>query len=167
MPMLFLTLFFSCDEKPEDQTLEIHHLKPDDIRELTEYKDNKKYYELVRDDFFALKNFDATNESHKIKVDSFVVNYLKNDNFLRDNDNAIWSLIFFKYGDGINENTKHEFDTDYTIHKLFAFKKRQVAYSFDSKTHYLGTSYFFNKGDSIVEEKRPIISDYFKNNSHQ
>ncbi len=114
--------FVSCNVQPKNQTLEIYHLKPNDIGELTEYKDNKKYYELVRDDFFALNNFDATNESHKIKVDSFVVNYIKNDNFLRDNANARWSLIFFKYGDGINENTKHEFNTDYTIHKLFNFR---------------------------------------------
>ncbi|PID68473.1 MAG: hypothetical protein CR968_01505 [Flavobacteriia bacterium] len=87
--------FVSCNVQSKDQTLEIYHLKPNDIGELTEYKDNKKYYELVREDFFALKNFDATNESHKIQVDSFVVNYLKNDNFLHDNDNARWSLIFF------------------------------------------------------------------------
>ncbi len=167
IPVLMAIMFVSCNVQPKDQTLKIYHLKPNDIGELTEYKDNKKYYELLRDDFFALKNFDATNESHKIKVDSFVVNYIKNDNFLRDNDNAIWSLIFFKYGDGINENTKHEFNTDYTIHKLFAFKKRQTAYSFDSKTNYLGTSYFFDKGDSIVNEYRPIVSDYFKNNNHQ
>ncbi|PIE48513.1 MAG: hypothetical protein CSA40_00050 [Flavobacteriales bacterium] len=111
-------LFVSCNVQSKDQTLKIYHLKPDRIRVNTDTVGKYGWYAKTRNDFFVIKNFDATNESHKIKVDSFVVNYLKNDNFLRENDNARWSLIFFKYGDGINENTKHEFNTDYTIHKL-------------------------------------------------
>ncbi|PIE48512.1 MAG: hypothetical protein CSA40_00045 [Flavobacteriales bacterium] len=159
--------FVSCNVQPKDQTLKIYHLKPDRISVNTDTIGKYGWYAKTRNDFFAIKNFDATNENDKIKVDSFVVNYLKNDDFLTKNDNAVWTLIFFKYGDGINENTKHEFNTDYTIHKLFAFKKRQTAYSFDNRTNYTGTSYFFNKGDSIVNEYRPIVLDYFKNNNHQ
>ena len=162
-----LIIFASCNSK--EKALKIYHLKPNSIGELTEYKKNKKYYELDRDDFFAIKNFDATNDNHKVKVDSFVINYIKNDNYLIKNKNARWSLIFFKYGDGITESTKHQFDTDYTIHNLFAFEKRQIYYAFSSRKEdkkYKYTGYYFKRGDSITNEKRKIIVDYFKNKSH-
>ncbi|MFL0105086.1 hypothetical protein, partial [Tenacibaculum maritimum] len=97
---------------------------------------------------------------HKTKVDSFVVNYIQKDSFLYKNKNVHWSLVFFKYGDGIDENTEHRVDTDYTIHTLFAFKKREVVYSFALRDHI--PTYYFKGGDSIVHEDRKIISNYFK-----
>ncbi|WP_159296471.1 hypothetical protein R8G64_15365 [Tenacibaculum maritimum] len=80
------------------------------------------------------------------------------------NKNARWFLTFFKYGDGIDENTKHAYNTDYTIHMLFAFEKQQIAYSFNSryKKGYKKVNYYFKDGDSIVHEDRKIISNYFK-----
>ncbi|MGB0788698.1 MAG: hypothetical protein ACPGQR_04100 [Marinirhabdus sp.] len=123
------------------------------------------WYSKTRSDFFAVKNFDAANAQHKTEIDSFVVNHIKKDSFLVKNKNAEWSLVFFKYGDGIDKNTAHRYDTDHTIHKVFAFKKRLIAHSFSSGAGYLGTSYYFNKADSIVDEKRKIISSYFKNTS--
>ncbi|MFL0171706.1 hypothetical protein, partial [Tenacibaculum maritimum] len=101
---------------------------------------------------------------HKTKVDSFVVNYIQKDSFLYKNKNTRWFLTFFKYGDGIDENTKHAYNTDYTIHTLFAFEKQQIAYSFNSryKKGYKKVNYYFKDGDSIVHEDRKIISNYFK-----
>ncbi|MFL0086743.1 hypothetical protein, partial [Tenacibaculum maritimum] len=103
-------------------------------------------------------------EKHKTKVDSFVVNYIQKDSFLYKNKNTYWSLVFFKYGDGIDKNTKHAYNTDYTIHTLFAFEKRRCYYSFSSRFQkgYIATGYYFKDGDSIVHEDRKIISDYFK-----
>ncbi|WP_407268099.1 hypothetical protein [Tenacibaculum maritimum] len=156
--VLIMGLLFAC--QPKDKSLKIYHLKPNDIGKFPHYKENKKYYELSRDDFFVIKNFDKENEKHKTKVDSFVVNYIQKDSFLYKNKNARWFLTFFKYGDGIDENTEHRVDTDYTIHTLFAFKKREVVYSFALRD-YIPT-YYFKGGDSIVNEDRKIISDYFK-----
>ncbi|WP_407265488.1 hypothetical protein [Tenacibaculum maritimum] len=162
--VLIMGLLFACQSKDKDKSLKIYHLKPNDIGKFPHYKENKKYYELSRDDFFAIKNFDRENEKHKTKVDSFVVNYIQKDSFLYKNKNARWFLTFFKYGDGIDENTKHAYNTDYTIHMLFAFEKQQIAYSFNSryKKGYKKVNYYFKDGDSIVHEDRKIISNYFK-----
>ncbi|MFL0143720.1 hypothetical protein, partial [Tenacibaculum maritimum] len=118
------------------------------------------WYSKTRSDFFAIKNFDRENEKHKTKVDSFVVNYIQKDSFLYKNKNTRWFLTFFKYGDGIDENTKHAYNTDYTIHTLFAFEKQQIAYSFNSRYEkgYKKVNYYFKDGDSIVHEDRKIIS---------
>ncbi|MFL0146471.1 hypothetical protein R8G64_15380 [Tenacibaculum maritimum] len=139
--VLIMGLLFACQSKEKDKSLKIYHLKPNDIGEFPHYKENKKYYELSRDDFFVIKNFDKENEKHKTKVDSFVVNYIQKDSFLYKNKNAKWSLTFFKYGDGIDENTEHRVDTDYTMHTLFAPKKEIAIYTFDSKIGYRGSFY--------------------------
>jgi len=166
--VLFFTVFcflFSCKAKNEDQSIKIYHLKPNLIIEKSEYKINKKYYSLDRQDFFTIKNFDITNENHKIKIDSFVINYIKNDVFLIKNDNAIWSLRFFKYGDGITENTKHEYDTDYYIHNLFAQNKEICNLYFDTRIGYISTNYLLSYNPKkINKEKRKLILKYFENN---
>ncbi|CAA0165103.1 protein of unknown function [Tenacibaculum maritimum NCIMB 2154] len=161
--VLIMGLLFACQSKEKDKSLKIYHLKPNDIGEFPHYKENKKYYELSRDDFFAIKNFDKENEKHKTKVDSFVVNYIQKDSFLYKNKNAKWSLTFFKYGDGIDENTEHRVDTDYTMHTLFAPKKEIAIYTFDSKIGYRGSFYWIKQENfESNDEKRKIISDYFK-----
>ncbi|WP_407323906.1 hypothetical protein R5O24_14665 [Tenacibaculum maritimum] len=161
--VLIMGLLFACQSKEKDKSLKIYHLKPNDIGEFPHYKENKKYYELSRDDFFVIKNFDKENEKHKTKVDSFVVNYIQKDSFLYKNKNAKWSLTFFKYGDGIDENTEHRVDTDYTMHTLFAPKKEIAIYTFDSKIGYRGSFYWINQENfESNDEKRKIISDYFK-----
>ncbi|WP_407268102.1 hypothetical protein [Tenacibaculum maritimum] len=161
--VLIMVLLVACQSKEKDKSLKIYHLKPNDIGEFPHYKENKKYYELIRDDFFAIKNFDKENEKHKTKVDSFVVNYIQKDSFLYKNKNAKWSLTFFKYGDGIDENTEHRVDTDYTMHTLFAPKKEIAIYTFDSKIGYRGSFYWINQENfESNDEKRKIISDYFK-----
>ncbi|MFL0128635.1 hypothetical protein V2625_13850 [Tenacibaculum maritimum] len=163
--VLIMGLLFACQSKEKDKSLKIYHLKPNDIGEFPHYKENKKYYELSRDDFFVIKNFDKENEKHKTKVDSFVVNYIQKDSFLykNKNKNAKWSLTFFKYGDGIDENTEHRVDTDYTMHTLFAPKKEIAIYTFDSKIGYRGSFYWINQENfESNDEKRKIISDYFK-----
>ncbi|MCD9612068.1 hypothetical protein [Tenacibaculum maritimum] len=161
--VLIMGLLFACQSKEKDKSLKIYHLKPNDIGEFPHYKENKKYYELSRDDFFVIKNFDKENEKHKTKVDSFVVNYIQKDSFLYKNKNAKWSLTFFKHGDGIDENTEHRVDTDYTIHTLFAPKKEIAIYTFDSKIGYRGSFYWIKQENfESNDEKRKIISDYFK-----
>ncbi|CAA0188742.1 hypothetical protein AQ1689_70060 [Tenacibaculum maritimum] len=161
--VLIMVLLLACQPKDKDKSLKIYHLKPNDIGEFPHYKENKKYYELSRDDFFVIKNFDKENEKHKTKVDSFVVNYIQKDSFLYKNKNAKWSLTFFKYGDGIDENTEHRVDTDYTMHTLFAPKKEIAIYTFDSKIGYRGSFYWINQENfESNDEKRKIISDYFK-----
>ncbi|MFL0122855.1 hypothetical protein [Tenacibaculum maritimum] len=161
--VLIMGLLFACQSKEKDKSLKIYHLKPNDIGEFPHYKENKKYYELSRDDFFVIKNFDKENEKHKTKVDSFVVNYIQKDSFLYKNKNAKWSLTFFKYGDGIDENTEHRVDTDYTMHTLFAPKKEIAIYTFDSKIGYRGSFYWIKQENfESNDEKRKIISDYFK-----
>ncbi|WP_407264291.1 hypothetical protein [Tenacibaculum maritimum] len=161
--VLIMVLLLACQSKEKGKSLKIYHLKPNDIGEFPHYKENKKYYELSRDDFFVIKNFDKENEKHKTKVDSFVVNYIQKDSFLYKNKNAKWSLTFFKYGDGIDENTEHRVDTDYTMHTLFAPKKEIAIYTFDSKIGYRGSFYWIKQENfESNDEKRKIISDYFK-----
>ncbi|CAA0252653.1 hypothetical protein [Tenacibaculum maritimum] len=160
--VLIMGLLFAC--QPKDKSLKIYHLKPNLVHVNKDTIGVYGWYSKTRSDFFAIKNFDKENEKHKTKVDSFVVNYIQKDSFLYKNKNAKWSLTFFKHGDGIDENTEHRVDTDYTIHTLFAFEKQQIAYSFNSryKKGYKKVNYYFKDGDSIVHEDRKIISDYFK-----
>ncbi|MEM6736485.1 MAG: hypothetical protein AAF620_10505 [Bacteroidota bacterium] len=155
--MLFL---FACNVKQENGPLEIYHLEPNDI--IYRENDGQGWYAKERHDFFAVKNFDISNEEHKIKIDNFIIDYIKYDDFLAENDNASWGLVFYRYGNGITEDTKHEYGTDYQIHNLFAFEKRLVVYAFDTKDTYNGTIYHFNKGDSLVCENRKLFKNYFK-----
>ncbi|CAA0178233.1 hypothetical protein [Tenacibaculum maritimum] len=159
---IFLCLLLAC--QPKDKSLKIYHLKPNLVHVNKDTVGVYGWYSKTRSDFFAIKNFDKENEKHKTKVDSFVVNYIQKDNFLYKNKNTRWFLTFFEYGDGIDENTKHAYNTDYTIHTLFAFEKQQIAYSFNSRYEkgYKKVNYYFKDGDSIVHEDRKIISDYFK-----
>ncbi|CAA0253186.1 hypothetical protein JIP32914_80067 [Tenacibaculum maritimum] len=162
--VLIMGLLFACQSKDKDKSLKIYHLKPNLVHVNKDTVGVYGWYSKTRSDFFAIKNFDRENEKHKTKVDSFVVNYIQKDSFLYKNKNTRWFLTFFKYGDGIDENTKHAYNTDYTIHTLFAFEKQQIAYSFNSryKKGYKKVNYYFKDGDSIVHEDRKIISDYFK-----
>ncbi|WP_407264286.1 hypothetical protein [Tenacibaculum maritimum] len=162
--VLIMGLLFACQSKDKDKSLKIYHLKPNLVHVNKDTVGVYGWYSKTRSDFFAIKNFDRENEKHKTKVDSFVVNYIQKDSFLYKNKNARWFLTFFKYGDGIDENTKHAYNTDYTIHMLFAFEKQQIAYSFNSryKKGYKKVNYYFKDGDSIVHEDRKIISNYFK-----
>ncbi|WP_407264970.1 hypothetical protein R5N98_14720 [Tenacibaculum maritimum] len=162
--VLIMGLLFGCQSKDKDKSLKIYHLKPNLVHVNKDTIGVYGWYSKTRSDFFAIKNFDKENEKHKTKVDSFVVNYIQKDSFLYKNKNARWFLTFFKYGDGIDENTKHAYNTDYTIHMLFAFEKQQIAYSFNSryKKGYKKVNYYFKDGDSIVHEDRKIISNYFK-----
>ncbi|WP_407266763.1 hypothetical protein [Tenacibaculum maritimum] len=158
--VLIMGLLFACQSKEKNKSLKIYHLKPNLVHVNKDTVGVYGWYSKTRSDFFAIKNFDRENEKHKTKVDSFVVNYIQKDSFLYKNKNTRWFLTFFKYGDGIDENTKHAYNTDYTIHTLFAFEKQQIAYSFNSR--YKKVNYYFKDGDSIVHEDRKIISDYFK-----
>ncbi|WP_157926244.1 hypothetical protein R5O20_13925 [Tenacibaculum maritimum] len=158
--VLIMGLLLACQPKDKDKSLKIYHLKPNLVHVNKDTVGVYGWYSKTRSDFFAIKNFDKENEKHKTKVDSFVVNYIQKDSFLYKNKNARWFLTFFKYGDGIDENTEHRVDTDYTIHTLFAFKKREVVYSFALRDHI--PTYYFKGGDSIVHEDRKIISNYFK-----
>ncbi|WP_159291419.1 hypothetical protein, partial [Tenacibaculum maritimum] len=162
--VLIMGLLFACQSKDKDKSLKIYHLKPNLVHVNKDTIGVYGWYSKTRSDFFAIKNFDRENEKHKTKVDSFVVNYIQKDSFLYKNKNTRWFLTFFKYGDGIDENTKHAYNTDYTIHTLFAFEKQQIAYSFNSryKKGYKKVNYYFKDGDSIVHEDRKIISNYFK-----
>ena len=58
--------------------------------------------------------------------------------------------------------TKHVYNTDYTIHKLFAYHKTLIACTFSTRFTYRGTTYYLKEGDSIVVENRKIVEDYFK-----
>ncbi|QCD62548.1 hypothetical protein B9C57_08365 [Tenacibaculum maritimum] len=156
--VFIMILLLAC--QPKDKSFKIYHLKPNLVHVNKDTVGIYGWYSKTRSDFFAIKNFDKENEKHKTKIDSFVVNYIQKDSFLYKNKNAHWSLVFFKYGDGIDENTEHRVDTDYTIHTLFAFKKREVVYSFALRDHI--PTYYFKGGDSIVHEDRKIISNYFK-----
>ncbi|WP_407265489.1 hypothetical protein [Tenacibaculum maritimum] len=162
--VLIMGLLFACQSKDKDKSLKIYHLKPNLVHVNKDTVGVYGWYSKTRSDFFAIKNFDRENEKHKTKVDSFVVNYIQKDSFLYKNKNTRWFLTFFKYGDGIDKNTKHAYNTDYTIHTLFAFEKQQIAYSFNSryKKGYKKVNYYFKDGDSIVHEDRKIISNYFK-----
>ncbi|CAA0185933.1 hypothetical protein [Tenacibaculum maritimum] len=162
--VLIMVLLLACQSKEKDKSLKIYHLKPNSLYIKKDTVGVYGWYSKTRSDFFAIKNFDKENEKHKTKVDSFVVNYIQKDSFLYKNKNTYWSLVFFKYGDGIDKNTEHRVDTDYTIHTLFAFEKRRCYYSFSSRFQkgYIATGYYFKDGDSVVKEKRKIISDCFK-----
>ena len=72
--------------------MEIYHLEPNDIIDRND--DIPGWYTKERDDFFAIKNFDVNNELHRLQVDSFVLNYIRDDDFLEKNENARWSLVF-------------------------------------------------------------------------
>jgi len=168
IPVAVLLSLVACNSKQQTHQkagqFEIYHLQPNSIIEHPKYKATGTYYELSRDDFFALKNFDVTNEEHKVKLDKYVLNHIKNDSFLIKNHNTRWTLVFFKYGDGITESTKHQFDTDYTMHTLFAYKKRQVYYAMGTRGEYIykSTGYYFKNGDSIASEKRKLIVDFIQ-----
>ncbi|MFL0110926.1 hypothetical protein [Tenacibaculum maritimum] len=161
--VLIMGLLFGCQSKDKDKSLKIYHLKPNLVHVNKDTIGVYGWYSKTRSDFFAIKNFDKENEKHKTKVDSFVVNYIQKDSFLYKNKNVKWSLTFFKHGDGIDENTEHRVDTDYTIHTLFAPKKEIAIYTFDSKIGYRGSFYWIKqKNFESNDEKRKIISDYFK-----
>jgi len=165
--ILFITVFcflFSCKAKNQDQSLKIYHLEPNDIQINTDTLRSYGWYSKQREDFFAIKNFDITNEQHKIKIDSFVLTYLKKDNFLIKNKNVKWSLTFFKYGNKITENTKHEYNTDYTIHNLFAQNKEICYFTFDTRVGYRESSYWVDhKKMKTNDQKRELILNYFEN----
>lgn len=125
--LLLVVILFSCKKEEKDNTFSIYHLKPNSIYTTADSLIMKGGFFKRRNDFFVIKNYDVKNEKHKIKIDSFVVNYLKNDNYLSVSKNSNWKLTFFKYGNGINENTTHIDGTDYAIHNLFSYKK-EIAY---------------------------------------
>lgn len=156
-------LLFSCSSKPEDQTFAIYHLQPDSIRINTDTAGTYGWYAKIRKDFFVVKNFDKTNEQHKIKIDQFVIRYVEQDKFLVANKNVSWALTFFKYGDEITEDTVHQYDTDYTIHNLFSQKKEIGVYVFDSQIGYRESYYWeSHKTSKFDDRKRKLIVDYFK-----
>ncbi len=153
----FLLSGAACNLVKQNRTMKIFHLQPNRITVNTEAENNGDWFEQEREDFFALQNFEVNSEAHKAEVDSFVINYIRKDNFLNTNQQVSWSLVFFKYGDGITENTPHEFDTDYSMHELFAFKKRLVYYYFTGNNGYENTGYYLNGGETIKEEKRDAL----------
>ncbi|MBG6130329.1 hypothetical protein IWQ47_001588 [Aquimarina sp. EL_43] len=160
--ILFLMSFISCKNEVTDKTFKIFHLKPDRIYIDTAAVNGK--FSKRRNDFFVVKNYDINNEHHKIKIDSFVVNHVKKDSFLIQNKNASWRLTFFKYGDGIDEYTQHEYSTDYTIHDLFSYKKEIGSVYFDTREGYRGSNYTITP-DKHTSSHRKIIDDYFNTNS--
>ncbi|EZH73449.1 hypothetical protein ATO12_16035 [Aquimarina atlantica] len=159
--LLFLMSFISCKKEVTDKTFKIFHLEPNRIYTDTAVVNGK--FSKRRNDFFVVKNYDINNEQHKIKIDSFVVNYVKKDSFLIQNKNVSWRLTFFKYGDGIDEYTQHEYDTDYTIHDLFSYKKEIGNVYFDTREGYRGSNYNISP-DKHTSSNRKIITDYFNTN---
>ncbi|WP_025663120.1 hypothetical protein [Aquimarina megaterium] len=160
--ILFLINFISCKKEVTDKTFKIFHLKPNRVYIDTTAVNGK--FSKRRNDFFVVKNYDINNEHHKIKIDSFVVNHVKKDFFLIQNKNVNWRLTFFKYGDGIDEHTQHEYDTDYTIHDLFSYKKEIGSVYFDTREGYRGSNYTITP-DKHTSSHRKIIDDYFNTNS--
>ncbi|CAA0175645.1 hypothetical protein [Tenacibaculum maritimum] len=159
--VLIMGLLFAC--QPKDKSLKIYHLKPNLVHVNKDTVGVYGWYSKTRSDFFAIKNFDKENEKHKTKVDSFVVNYIQKDSFLYKNKNSEFSLSFFEYGDGIDENTEHRVDTDYTIHTLFAQRKEICNFYFDSRVGYIGSNYWIEYSPKKIDKnRRKIISDYFK-----
>jgi len=156
---VFLIFFISCSSNKPNKAMKIFHLKPNRIIENNITDINESWFQKEREDFFVLQNYDPANEKHKAEMDSFVIDYVKKEDFFNENDNASWSLVFYKYGDGITENTPHQFDTDYYIHQLFDFKKRLAYYYFTSQNGYENTGYYINEGAKIVEEKRKALSE--------
>lgn len=156
-------IFNSCESKPKDTRFKIYHLQPDEIIVETDTIGKKGWFNKRRTDFFAVKNYNAT-EQHKLKIDSFVVAYLKQDNFLFENENVNWKLVFFHYSDGINEQTKHQNNTDYTIHDLFSYKKEICGYYFDTRGDEYKDTYFRvpENPSKTTKEKRSLVETYFK-----
>jgi len=154
---IILLLCTSCNQVKQNKEMKIYHLKPNIIILNDETKTDDNWFEKEREDFFTIENFDVEIEEHKAEVDSFVLNYVKKESFLTAENNVSWSLVFFKYGDGITEHTPHEYDTDYNIHELFAFKKRLVYYYFTDKNGYENTGYYFKSGETIKDEKRAAL----------
>lgn len=144
-----------------NEKMQIYHLAPDNI--ITRSSNEAGEYAIQRDDFFVVKNFKSDNEEQEKEMDAFVVAYLAHDDFLKKNRNASLTLTFYRYGDGITEQTKHTFDTDYTMHTLFSLDKRVAVYSFDTNTGYLETL-FIKDGKSVdgYGNKRTIITDFLK-----
>lgn len=158
--ILCVYMLFSCEKEDKDKTFRIVHLKPNRVHLNDERVTVNGWYAKTRNDFFTVKNYDINNEQHKIKIDSFIVNYMKKDSFLITNKNVNWKLTFFKYGKGIDENTEHEYGTDYTIHNLFSYKKEITSVYFDTRTGYSGSNYNITS-EKFNQSKRKIISDYF------
>jgi len=160
-----LLSFFSCQKEFNDGKLKIYHLKPNEIMITEDTVGIYGWYSKTRRDFFTINNFDINSERHKVLIDSFIINYIKKDSFLIKNNDVRWSLIFFKYGDEITENTKHKYDTDYTIHNLFAQSKEICYFTFDTRVGYRESSYWLNhKNKKTNKEKRELILKYFENN---
>ncbi len=158
--ILCVLSLFSCKKEDKDKTFRIYHLTPNRVYAATDTVGVYGWFSKRRNDFFVVKNYDVNNKQHKIKIDSFIVNYLKKDPFLIKNKNVNWTLTFFKYGNGIDENTKHEYGTDYTIHNLFSYKKEIGSVYFNTRTGYSVSNYNITP-EKIIQTKRDIISDYF------
>lgn len=158
--VLFVCIPFACKKEEKNTSFKIYHLEPNKIQFTSDTLRSHGWFAKARSDFFVVKNFDINNEQHKIKIDSFVLAYLKKDSFLLKNKNVKWSLTFFKYGNGIDENTAHEYNTDYTIHNLFSYKKEIGSFYFNTRRGYEGSNYRMTP-EKINSTKRKIISDYF------
>lgn len=158
--ILLVFILFSCKKAEEDKTFRIYHLTPNSIAVNTDTLRSNGWYSTSREDFFVVKNYDVNNDQHKNKIDSFVVNQLKTDNFLATNKNASWSMKFFNYGNGIDENTKHVYNTDYTIHNLFSYKKEIANFHFNNRVGYSSCNYIIEP-KILNTNKRKIILDYF------
>ncbi len=158
--ILCVLSLFSCKKEDKDKTFRIYHLTPNRVYAATDTVGVYGWFSKRRNDFFVVKNYDINNKQHKIKIDSFIVNYLKKDSFLIKNKNGNWTLTFFKYGNGIDENTKHEYGTDYTIHNLFSYKKEIGSVYFDTRTGYSVSNYNITP-EKFNQTKRDIISNYF------
>ncbi|GGG47117.1 hypothetical protein [Bizionia arctica] len=157
-------LILSCKKKPEDNTFKIVHLAPDEIIINKDTLETYGWYSKTRNDFFVVKNFDQKKEQHKITIDSFIVRYIEKDSFLHKNKNVNWSLTFFNYGDGIDENTVHEYNTDYTMHTLFAPEKVICEYGFNNRFGYNGSYYVLDSNPRKLDKtKSDILIEYFKN----
>jgi hypothetical protein len=159
--VLLVFMLFSCIEQEKDISFKIYHLKPNDIYKNLDRIKKKGRFDIQRNDFFVVKNYDSNNEQHKIKIDSFVVNQIKKDAFLTTNNNSSWSLTFFKYGNGIDEYTEHISGTDYAIHNLFSYKKEIGGFYFDNRAGY-ASSFYRTAPEKLDKNKREIISNYFK-----
>jgi len=161
---LFLTVLIlftmSCENTNKSAALQIYHLPPDVTVEREANLSGA--YARQRDDFFTVKNFDPNNETHKTQIDNFVVQRLKTDTYLTDSKNVQWTMTFFKYGNGINENTKHQYDSDHAIHTLFAQHKEIGYYTFDNRTGYRESLFWENfEEDKYDDKKREIIQNHF------
>lgn len=160
---LVLCFFSSCKEKVERGPLEIYHLEPDQI--IDRGDDGQGWYSKERHDFFAVKNFDFDNERHKVKIDSFIIDYMGNGNFPTGKENTLWVLSFYEYGDGITENTEHEYGTDYQIHKLFAPSKKICSYFFNTGHDHISSSYWYrpdHENGKSDRRKRKLVEDHLK-----